>query len=43
MAQRDYELPAEILDAADDSHGRVHAVLMYAAARNHAFSWLDVR
>jgi hypothetical protein len=52
MAQRDYELPAEFLDAADRfvtlanelgadrSHDWVRAVMMYAASRYNAFSWL---
>jgi hypothetical protein len=52
MAQRDYELPAEFLDAADRfvtlanelggdrSHDWVRAVMMYATARYNAFSWL---
>ena len=50
--QREYELPAEFLDAADRfvtlahklgesrSHDWVRAVLMYAAARYNAFNWL---
>lgn len=52
MAQRDYELPEEFLDAADRfvtlanelgaerSHDWVRAVMMYATARYNAFSWL---
>jgi hypothetical protein len=52
MTQGDYELPAEFLDAADRfvtlaneigadrSHDWVRAVMMYAAARYNAFSWL---
>ena len=50
--QRSYELPAEFLEAADrfvalanevgesHAHDWVRAVLMYAAARYNAFSWL---
>jgi len=52
MAQRDYELPAEFLDAADRfvtlanelgadrSNDWVRAVMMYATARYTAFAWL---
>lgn len=52
MAQREYELPAEFLDAADrfvtlanemgadHSHDWVRAVMMYATARYNAFCWL---
>lgn len=52
MAQRDYELPPEFLDAAgrfvtlanelgaDRSSDWVRAVMMYAAARYNAFAWL---
>lgn len=52
MAQREYELPEEFLDAADRfvtlanelgadrSHDWVRAVMMYATSRYNAFSWL---
>jgi hypothetical protein len=52
MAQRDYELPDEFLEAADRfvtlanelgtdrSNDWVRAVMMYATARYNAFSWL---
>jgi hypothetical protein len=52
MAQRDYELPAEFLDAADRfvtlaneigaerAPDWVRAVMMYASARYNAFAWL---
>jgi hypothetical protein len=52
MAQRDYELPAEFLEAADRfvtlanelgterSHDWVRAVMMYATSRYNAFTWL---
>jgi hypothetical protein len=52
MAQRDYEIPAEFLDAADRfvtlaneigterSSDWVRAVMMYATARYNAFAWL---
>jgi len=52
MAQRDYELPAEFLEAADRfvtlanelgterSHDWVRAVMMYATSRYNAFAWL---
>jgi hypothetical protein len=52
MAQKNYELPAEFLDAADRfvtlanelgadrSNEWVRAVMMYATARYNAFSWL---
>lgn len=52
MPTRDYELPAEFLDAADRfvtlanelgaerSHDWVRAVMMYATSRYNAFSWL---
>jgi hypothetical protein len=52
MAQREYELPEEFLDAADRfvtlanelggdrAHDWVRAVMMYATSRYNAFSWL---
>jgi len=52
MTQRDYELPAEFLDAADRfvtlanelgsdrANDWVRAVMMYATARFNAFAWL---
>jgi hypothetical protein len=52
MAQREYEIPAEFLDAADRfvtlaneigadrSSDWVRAVMMYATARYNAFAWL---
>lgn len=52
MAQREYELPEEFLDAADRfvtlanelgadrPHDWVRAVMMYATSRYNVFSWL---